>query len=198
LPVATFPGIYRIVLKGVVLGQETVNVFYYGDTNVAISLNGIAIAFRDDVATPISGIMNQNASFTSIGVEQVRGGNGFTQIGISVQGTNGGDCLPPYASWDFTLVRAGVGERNGYKRIAGVGEGNQTNGVANTGIVTALDTAAAAMLSLLVVGDDGLTPVIRRTRVNKFPQNPPIYYTMSDVNYSKIGTQNSRKYGHGS
>jgi len=184
-------------VTGVVLAQETVNRFFYAGDAVPDTLDDVVADFATNVLTPISGCMNTNASFLNIVGQGVRGFAAFTSLGVSIQGTNGGDCLPPYAAWDFTLVRDGARERNGYKRIAGIGEGNQANGVASSGIVAALNTAAEAMFLSISDGTSEYNPVIRRTRVNRANVNPPQYWGVSNVIYSKIGTQNSRKYGHG-
>lgn len=197
MPVSIATFVLQVLLKGVVLDQETINRFYYGATAFVDTIDDFLAAFDGQVVANLIPFMNQNASFTLIEAQGVKGTTVFSQLGISRQGTNGGDCLPPYSSWDFTLVRAGARERNGYKRIAGVGEGNQTNGIANSGIVTALTAGATAMITAVNTTSDSWTPLVRRTRINKVPVSPAQYWGISNVVYSKIGTQNSRKYGHG-
>jgi hypothetical protein len=198
MPAVSYTNVYEILLRGVVLNQETINRFHYGTNGTPASMTEVAEAFDGVVAALVYLAINQNASFTQIDVNQIKGGNNFGSISISRQGTNGGDCLPPYAAYDFTLVRAGVGERNGYKRIAGVGEGNQTNGIANSGIISALNGAADAMArSMITTSLVELFPVILRTRVHKVPVTGVVTYSISNCIYSKIGTQNSRKFGHG-
>ena len=198
MPVTTFTKVWEVIVTGVVLNQETINRFFYGSSDSLADAAGLGVTVETDLLPVIAGTMNQNASFLSLLVQGVKGATDFFSATLSIQGTNGGECLPPYASWDYTLVRGGARERNGYKRIAGVGEGNQQNGVASSGIQTALDLAANAMGDILTDGDGAVyTPVIRRTRVNKTPVNPAQYWSMTGAIYSKIGTQNSRKFGHG-
>lgn len=197
MPVTTYTKAWEILLTGVVLNQETVNRFFYATSESGGTAQGLATAFETEVVPLLQGIMNVNASFLSMLVQGVKGVSDFATRTLSAQGTNGGECLPPYASWDFTLVRGGARERNGYKRIAGVGEGNQANGVASSGIQSALESAADAMAEIIGDSDELYTPVIRRTRVNRAPVNPAQFWSITGVVYSKIGTQNSRKFGHG-
>jgi len=46
-------------------------------------------------------------------------------------------------------------------------------------------------------GTETYEPVIQRKFVNHIPKIPPVFYTISDVRYAKVGSQNSRKFGHG-
>lgn len=197
MPVATFSNVYRIILQGVCLGQQTLNIFYYGANSPVVDVPNLLDAFDGNVVSNVAGAVNHNWSSQLLTLQAERGGSEFGSLVSNQTGTNGGDCLPPYVTWDFTFLRGGALERNGYKRFAGVGEGNQTNGVADTGIRVALDALADEMFSNLTVDAVEFFPVIRRTRVHRAPQIPPSYWDISGIVYSKIGTQNSRKFGHG-
>jgi hypothetical protein len=197
MPEYTGINVYRVLVHGNVLSQETINVYYYGCESDITDLTDLSTAFVTTVLTPAQAVMNGNALFDRIDITQVKGGNIFGSFSTFVVGTISGDCLPPYASWDFTYIRAGAGERNGYKRLAGIAESSQVNGAATSGAAANLTTVASGMESTLTVETFDVVPVIRRTRVAKLVQNPPKYYTIGGVVYSKIGTQNSRKYGHG-
>jgi len=197
MPISTAVKVARLRLVGQIFNEEAINVYYYANEDGSALITDLATLFA---ATPLSHILAITSNqyiCNSIEVEEVKGGTAFTSLSIASNGTISGDCLPPYASWDFTLTRGGVGERNGYKRFAGVAESSQVDGVNTSGIAASLQVVALDLGAALGTGTASWFPVIRRTRVNRVPQNPPVYYTFIGGAYAKIGTQNSRKFGHG-
>jgi len=154
-------------------------------------------AFTTTVMPAIRAITNQNAEYELIVCNQYHGGLSFAASAIAIGGTVTGDCLPPFVSWDFTLVRSAVGEQNGYKRFAGVSESKQQNGLVDAGFVSVLDNLATILQADLVGSLDTYQLGVRRSQINQIPVNTPTVQTISAAQYSKIGSQNSRKYGHG-
>lgn len=197
MPESTAVVVAQINLFGSVIGQETVNRFFYGSESSIADLSGLTTEFIANVIPALQLIMSNVAGFTHMETQFVKGGTDFRSDTLNVVGLNSGDCLPPYVAFDFTFLRGGVGERNGYKRIAGVPESEQVNGTITTGAATAAVAAADAMFAELTPGVFAWNPVIRRTRINRVPQITPKYYAPSGCVYSRIGSQNSRKFGHG-
>jgi len=197
MPESSATHVIRFTLKGMCITVQTVNVFYYGGTTFAESTLEYLEAFRDDVIAYLAPVTTVSMEYNEIDMQMVKGSDTFDSLAVSIAGTSSGDSLPPFNSWDFTQVRAAAGERNGYKRFAGVPEGLQANGIATSAAETNLDIVADKLDNDLTVGAETWSPVIRRTRVNKVVLPFPKFYTISTVQYSKIGSQNSRKYGHG-
>jgi hypothetical protein len=197
MPEDTAPVVYQFRVTGVSISEETIANYYYSASEEVANLDSLVEPFFTTVITPQLSIMNGNAFYTRLDIVTVKGGIAFASFDFLHIGTVSGDCLPPNVSYDFTLLRAGVGERNGYKRIAGVSESSQQQGTVTSGILALCALVSAGLSANLEVGEDAYPPCIRRTKIHRVPQNPPKFYTMSGATYSKIGTQNSRKFGHG-
>jgi len=197
LPIVTDPYIVEFDVHGVVLGQEFINRYFYSCIDVTDAIDDVIDAFHDHVIPSQLAIMSNQAAVLRIVGQSIRGSVAFAQHVLTETGLVAGDCLPPYAAWDYTLLRGGARERNGYKRIAGVPEAMQNNGVRTVGAAPDLDAFADVIGNTFSIGLVQFGPVIRRTKINHATQNPPVYYTCSGAAYSKLGTQNTRKFGHG-
>jgi hypothetical protein len=197
MPITAFANYAAIKLVGAFLGQETINLFHFGYGAYLGTAVDALTAWWATMQTPISASCSGQATWTSAEFQQEVGGVAFGSIPLADSGNVAGDSLPPFVCWDFTLVRGGALERNGYKRIAGVPESKQANGVVDNTFRATLDNLAAPIFAGFDVGLDHFTPVIKRKQIHGVAQHPPKYYDMSNVVYSKIGSQNSRKYGHG-
>jgi hypothetical protein len=158
---------------------------------------GMLDTFDTTVVQPMLDVMSNLAHVNTLEAQIVHGGGAFDVKTTSYGGHVSGDCLPTFVAWDFTLLRGGLGERNGYKRIAGVAETQQHEGIPTTGANTLLALVAAGMNTAFDSGGDVYNPVIRRGTINRVPQNPAKYYSVSNVLFARIGSQNSRKVGHG-
>jgi len=189
---------YEIKLFGLCITVETVNVFHYcGVGLIDCAVNDLLTAFETEVAANLTSIASVDMSYTNITAEEIFGGVQFGSLPIANNGVVAGDCLPPFNSWDFTYLRGGARERNGYKRMAGVPESYQAQGIASGGAGAALTAAASHLAADLNAGLILFTPCVLRKHINHVVQTTPKFYNVSSVIYSKIGSQNSRKYGHG-
>lgn len=198
MPEVTGGFVLEVIVEGFCLGQDTINRYFYHSPTSTETLEAFISEFNDLVLLPCANQMVDGSGFVRTTAQYVRGGSAFKILGTPHDGGLLSDALPPFVSYDFTYLRGGVGERNGYKRIAGVAESQQVGGIAVPAAVTALNGIALAMFSDVSIGSDDWTPVIQRKVIDKVIQIPPKYYSVSDVVYAKIGSQNSRKYGHGS
>lgn len=111
-------------------------------------------------------------------------------------GTQTGDCLPRYNAFKFFYVRSTRASRNGWKRIMGIPESVQVNGVVtNGGEITALEACAAAMATGLVDGSGNgwLPKILRRAQPDHTPPIDRADFAIDDVVWDGITTQNSRK-----
>jgi hypothetical protein len=198
MPINMDPLVAKVTLVGQIFNEQALNVFYYANNSGSGSIIDLLTALSSSLVGPLLSIVSNKYEILRADAVEVKGGLGaFTTLDFNSFGTISGDCLPPYVSWDFTLIRGGLGERNGYKRFAGVAESSQVDGIATTGISASLGTMAAAIGQSVLSGDAAWIPVIRRTRVHRVPQHPPVYYTFGNCTYAKIGSQNSRKFGRG-
>jgi len=198
--------------------QETNNVFHYRENGTAQgTLDQYGIGLMNAIETNIYPILTNQARFIRIDCALV-GTDGSNINGESVffpsandLGVAPGEGLPPYATWTFKYVRPSFSFRHGYKRFSGISETDQNSGFPASGVLTRLNTAAASLSAFIaamtqdvdgnpdtVVTDTLAIPVVLQRIVNGDPINPINVANVSDVVFTKIGSQNSRKYGVGS
>lgn len=197
MPENTAANVVRITVKGTLVTEQVINTYYYANVLTVLPFSSVIDAFQSNVLATQANVQSTLLTYNSIEIQQVKGGVAFDSKAIAQTGLNGGDTMPPFVAWDFTLVRGGALERNGYKRLPGVPESAVDNGFANGTALPNLAVVATALGADFNNGIEVWTPVIRRTRVNKVIQSPPKYFSISSAIYSRVGSQNSRKYGHG-
>jgi len=197
MPEVSSPYVLELTLEGICVTEQIINVFHYASTSIDDGVPAMLTAFQAAVLALLPAVTGVSTLYTAVRAQGVKGFSEFAADAISVPGVVSGDQCPPYVSWDFTIIRQAARERNGYKRFAGVPESKQANGVASGGALGDLAALASAMGAPISTINDDWEPVIKRTRVNKVTQNPPKYYGFSTVAYAKVGSQNSRKFGHG-
>jgi hypothetical protein len=197
MPQNTMAHVLTVKLTGQCITEQVLNVFHYASATFSDPIGDFMSAFDAQVAAAIQTVLSVDMVLTGVEAQEVKGGSSFGSLPIIRPGPQSGDCLPPFVSFDFTLVRGGALERNGYKRVAGVPEALQANGIVTGAALTALGLVADAMFDDITTATDTWVPVIQRKRVNHLSVSPIQYWTVSSVIFSKIGSQNSRKFGHG-
>lgn len=111
-------------------------------------------------------------------------------------GAGGSDALPPFVAWGFRLIRASRGHHHGAKRVVGVEEGNQVDGVATSAFLPTLQDVADRMGAPISGGGVTYHPQIYRAPNTIKPgyNNAADYFDISGGLYTGIVTQNSRKF----
>lgn len=199
--------VYSLKVTGVMLNQQVINQYHYLCTNGGTE-PGVTIAQQlvdgwfENVWPILRLIQSATYSLTTIQsfcyAEPL---DWFERVGIVATGSVGGEVLPPFVAWSFRYIRAAVGQRYGYKRIAGVAEVMQANGVISSTAVTAVNNAATA-LGMGVEGALGSVPtdadfipfVASRPLLIGFDPNG---YSALGCQYREITSQSSRKFGRG-
>jgi len=189
--------VYQIRLNGTIYGEECLNVFYYGGDAVTIDFGALATSFSDEVLVHLFPTVVTRYVVDSIDITGVKGTSLFTNIPLGSTGSVGTDGLPANVTWDFRYTRGGAGERNGYKRFSGVPESLQSDGQATDTAAALLATLSGGLFSGISDGATVYSPVIQRDLIHHVIQHPPLYFNCSSVQFTKIGTQNTRKPGHG-
>lgn len=197
MPQITLSDVVRIQMVGAYLAQEVITTFYYGTNDAIETLADIAAGFLINIDTPLIACLNENVLYVQLLLQRLTGSLDFLVYPISSRGGRTGDGLPPFVAYDITNLRAGLGERNGYLRLPGVSETDQIDGVAVPAQLTRLSTLCTALNTPIVPVASSYQLLIRRTAHNNIPFNPPVFFTKGLSVYSKIGSQNSRKYGRG-
>jgi len=198
MPQITGPTL-EVTLKSVMKLQQVINRFHYvGQTAGTPDLSTFVGNFITNVLTALADITHVDVNYVEIDVQHLTAGGAFLIDPIGFFGNvTSGDSLPPFVAFDFTLLRHGLGERNGYKRFAGVGEVSQSGGVITAGALTLANTLATKLNMLISDGVIDFEPAIQRKQINHVAQIPPKYFNVSSVIYARIGSQNTRKIGRG-
>lgn len=198
--------------------QETNNVFQFLETGgTEAALSEYAVGLMNVIETAIYPITSTaqryiriDASILDADGELVNGESVFFPT-ANDNGVVTGDSLPPFITWTFKYVRPDATKRHGFKRFAGVPESLQSGGFPDSSALSLLADAGSALESQLVAMTqdvDGnpdtevtgslMTPIVIQRVINGDPISPVNLGLISNVVFSKIGSQNSRKYGVGS
>lgn len=173
--------------------QEHMNVYHYLQTAGAASdADDLALNWAIDVMPGLLAIQSNRITYVRIEVENLNSPTDFYTAALSTSnvGTRTGEMLPQFVNWAFRLNRATTLVRHGQKRIMGVAEGDQSNGIEAAGIVAALNNAAAALGGVVADAIGGVwTPRIARIA----PPAAPSSFPIQNAQYVRISTQNTRK-----
>ena len=198
--------------------QELNNIFHYRVNEIsAVDLQQAAAGLWHTLTLHLLASLSTVVEFTEIqaSILDTHGAivNGETYVikdGTGA-GTDATDSLPPFVCFTFRYQRPSSAFRHGYKRFAGVPEDAQVKGLVASGSVTGLNDVANDLrlpITAYTIDTDGsplapvtgdtLEPVLVQRFKNGDAVDPVVVYAPSTVIFSKIGSQNSRKYGRGS
>jgi hypothetical protein len=178
---------------------DVLNVYWYEQTDDDGVAGDLAVAFQQFVEDYVCYVQSEIVGHVRLGVYNTNNPLDWYEITpAGVAGTRGGDCLPPFVNWQFRLNRANREVRNGQKRICGVPESDQVNGIMTGNVSVVLTNLAEAMEAPLFLnpGDYQWTPRIVRRIPPIIPGGPWTYlpFPLASVQYVAITSQNSRKY----
>lgn len=196
---------FRLTLTGVYSGQQIVNVFYYrkATTGVVGDANRLSQAFQEDVLPRILAVSNSFVTYQNITAVNLALMEDFDSdspqglVGEIVTGQPGSK----FVAYGFRYHRTTRQGRDGSKRFAGTAEDLlDGSGLTYTG---ALTTAIPGLWGALGAGISALgadfNPMIPYRVKAAFTEQPVFRYILEDlfavsnVTYSGLTTQNSRK-----
>lgn len=180
-------------------GQGIENVYWYSTTQNNTTSLQVATAFNQQVVAPLRTLQSAVLNHVSLKVDEVLGGSdsiNAAQTG-STSGTKGGDYLPVFNTFGFSLPPASGLFRQGGKRYAGIVEADTNSGLLLTAFKTALGVFSLQVTANIVIPaiSATLVPVIVRPL-----GNPVVNYLVTQIIgavVSELSTQNSRKKYHG-
>lgn len=194
---------YQLIDRQVYAGQECLNVYYYQQlVGEGVGADELIDAFVGSVIPLIINLQVNTLEHTEIAVINIDNDADYATRGLTEDnfGTLTGDGMPPYAAWAFRYNRTTRAVRNGQKRIGGVDEASQVEGVAISATIIDLNLAAAAMGDT-IEGDPGFTFIPRIFHKAVGDPTPPLSdgtaYPVGSVSYVSLSTQNTRKFGRG-
>jgi len=192
--------VYKVVDNQSFLGMVARNVYWYRQTEgTETDAAALANLFAVNIMPSIVAFQTTLVTHDHIYVEnQALAGDFYDLYPTSGNvGEVAATTLPPFVALAFRLNRSVRGIHNGQKRYAGIPEEGVLNGILNPSYTTLVDTLAALIGSDLANGDLSLIyePVIRH-------QTTPTsgvygYIRVASAVFTRVSSQNTRKYGRG-
>jgi hypothetical protein len=193
MPIFTGPYVWKVTIGGELYGQNTDNVFFYGSSSVGANALDIINAWEASILPTWQDAVSDDYHFLTIDVDAVQGATDFEHQGIGVDGLVLEPAEPRFIAYAFRFNRQLVGERNGYKRVAGIPDSYVDNGVLDGTGIAVSNALAAKFDDALVTAGHTYVPLIQRRQHLGAPVVPPEYYTFAVCSALGVTTQNTRK-----
>lgn len=191
--------VYQVKLFQTLLNVDVLNVWYYiletqgTGSNLASVLAG---EFDTDIIPPLTEIQTTDLTYTQLEVVNLGLLTEFSATpgsGLSAtNGVRGGQVLPAFFCASFRYQRAAIGQRYGYKRIAGIQDQDVDGDGIESGRTTDYTAVATAFAAVL---DDGAgntwAPYIARRPITLGVN--PTGYVSKGVDFNGWTTQSTRK-----
>lgn len=206
MPVVGTNSLFELKLFGDILGNATLNRFFYflpqpPDTVEAVD---VVFEFETKLAAIWEAAVSVDWDGTRVTCDEVTSIQNFfdstTNIG---PGTGVGVNMPPYVSASIRLFRTTKETRSGWKRIGGILEEQQQNGALEVASLAAFNTLADGFADTLPSVGGSITPAIVRVTLDPATGDPNpadewVYNLVaSAAANSNLSTQNTRKFGRG-
>lgn len=197
--------IVRVNACGTYLGQDACNVIYLvvGVWTGNVTLESALAQYATEWANRFKTIQHNEFSWVKFTLDNVTNpaeGAEFVPD-PPIEGDKSGEAMPPFVSLSFRMNRGNRLTRNGYKRIAGLAEGDVTEGLfilgagANAASVSAIETFLTQPFG---DGDFIFDSVIVGRDEDGAPDLGRINFPTSTQVQVAVTTQNTRKFGRGS
>jgi len=192
--------LWRLVDKQFLTAQTVLNVYFYEEVVSPTTLTpplALVQAYRDKVITPLLAVQSIALSHVQYSATNLDDPASFGVFDLIEAGGVGSESLPPFVAWAFRLNRATRVVRNGQKRYAGVAESDQVNGEATGAALTRLNAVASALDDPLEQATPDGSWVLRIAHALGTIPETYTPYPVASVSYSRISSQNTRKFGRG-
>lgn len=184
-------------------GSDSDNVFVYEQISGSGTAQDLLSAWGDDVYGEIVNILAEAWNFGGCECINLDDPTDFGSLSTSVNGQRTGDPMPPFVAASFIYRRTSRAFNNGGKRFGPISEADVTAGIPTT-TYNGLLQACADALEWIVEDTPTLSqwrPVIWRrpgTYASGVVAAPGLFNIISDVDFTAISSQNTRKAGRGS
>jgi hypothetical protein len=194
---------FELVVEGTYLGKNVRNVYYYLQTNgEEMAADVLAGEFAETPLQAIRTVTVEAMVWERLFAKNLDNPEDFYDYILSPsQGGNiVAEGMPPFVTFSFIYHRTTLAVRNGWKRYAGVPESYVVDGVLASGTPATNIAALAEALDEPVTNGSGTTflPVImNKIRIppeGEFESFLYTEYSVADVDFAHIGSQNTRKF----
>lgn len=191
----------QIIAEGAIDGtdQTCLNIFYYRYIVLTPALNEIYPAlwnaFDATVLEAVKGIQASEYLWRNGYIKNLSNGvdEWSTTLGTSEdRGRKASPPLPSYVTYTFRLKRESAITRNGYKRFAGVSEGDGQDNSYSPGTTQIADVNAALAADLNIGLVPAFEPIIVKRPIS-VPAGVYQYASIGSADFRGIGSQNTRK-----
>jgi len=204
MPLVGTNPLFKITEFQTYIGQPCINTFWYRTANANVVVaSAISAAFQTAVSVARRAISNTFWSSDSLEVEQVNSLSNFgefTSYGAGTYTTGSTEAVAQFIAAPLRLLRTTKETRSGWKRLAGLSEGQLAGETLTVAMLALMQTYADLLEAPLSAGGETHFPVIVRivkTGVPPEPVDPTlwIYNPVSAVvPVDRVTTQNSRKF----
>lgn len=168
----------RLIQTWGVGGKRMENVFFYDHTagdGVAIQL---AQAFEANILPNITNLQCDLVKNVSLDVINMGNFGDFISWPLTGQGEYAAEALPPHSALNFTMKLNTRAVRKGSKRISGIPETVQINGVVTlAGYIARIETFRVLLDDELVTTEDTWLPVVIKRVKEPVAGTVPVQYT---------------------
>lgn len=158
--------VIQFIVSGTFLGQEIVNVFFYGlDAGAphAIDLGLVGNDWMADFESRVLGDLSDEVSYTQLVMNNLTDGLEFAVWAETITGGQDVVPLPSFCALGVTLLRSNRITRNGGKRFPGLGEAQVDENAINPATInfTDIENFCGQPLVYADYNGDGDTVILR-------------------------------------
>lgn len=191
--------IYELVHDQRLFGQQVLNRYHYENINVSGDADGLATAFFLDVMPFIQAFQVEAVTYQRLIVINLDDDTDFTEFDLTGNGGQkvAAQPMPSFVAASLTLLRSSRSVRNGFKRYAGLDEGEVNQNSLTAAAITDLEAIAQALEN--PIDNTFNEEWVLRIYGGVTPNRPtPVVVPISSVSVSAVVTsQTSRKPGVG-
>lgn len=199
--------IYQAIDVQELFGQQVLNVYHYKmltAPSTGLAVNALYRAMDSIINGVLVLLQSSQLKHTGWAMTNLDDDSEFALIPTNYFASGPADAMPPFVAYSFRYNRDSRAVRNGQKRYAGVCES-----FVDSGVLTSVPLVNADALAVLLQGPltDVLTGAIFQPRIlhrattagvgGATSTTPRADYGVASVQYVRVSSQNTRKFGHG-
>jgi hypothetical protein len=191
--------IRQMTIHALLNGQDINNVYYFDQTVPLFgSCEDLVGAWETEVLATLEATLSNQLYMNGVRCFNLEDPEDFFEATMDSPGSISADPLPPFVTATYIYNRASRAVHNGYKRFAGIPETATPDGVTISSGYRTLANALAAALGGEIIGTaTNYVPIIFHKTSGAGEPLAGTAFTVANVSFDKIGSQISRKVGHG-
>lgn len=173
------------------------SVFAYEQTSGTAGAVALNLRWESMIKQALLDVLASSYRMDNLYTVNMNDPSDFDTLAINDDGEVTGEINPVFLAWGFRYVRTTRATNDGAKRFSPISETSVVGGVPTSGTLTQLDALAALLFAPVASqGGNSWSPRIWKRpgtyKTGVIPA-PGLFYSCSDVVFTKITTQNTRK-----